>query len=318
MARLDGAGGLAVHPAECQCTVESVRPSQPVTKAVIPAAGLGTRFLPATKAVPKEMLPVVDKPAIQYVVEEAVRAGIDDILIVTGRAKKSIEDHFDRAPELEQLLTERGKDDDLRQVVDLADLARIHYVRQDEPLGLGHAVAVARDHVGDAPFVVMLGDEFMAEGSGLLEGMIAAHGEHGGSVLALMEVSATEISRFGSAAVDPVADNLVHVRHVVEKPKPADAPSNLAVMGRYVLTPAIFDLLDRVEPGVGGEIQLTDAIALLLADEDVYGYTFSEGRHDTGQMLDYLKVVVALAVDRPDLGPELRAFLADLVGETGR
>ena len=284
-----------------------------VTKAVIPAAGLGTRFLPATKAQPKEMLPVVDKPAIQYVVEEAVRAGLDDILIITGRGKRSLEDHFDRNFELERFLTDRGKQDDYEEVVDLAELADIHYVRQGEPLGLGHAVSVAAKHVGDAPFVVMLGDEFMAEGSGLLEGMIAAYGEHGGSVLALMEVPDEQISRYGSAACDPVSENLVRVRHVVEKPAPADAPSNLAVMGRYVLTPAIFGLLADLQPGVGGEIQLTDAIGLLLADEPVYGYTFSEGRYDTGQMLDYLKVIVEIAAGRPDLGPDFRGFLADFV-----
>ncbi|MEJ7582573.1 MAG: UTP--glucose-1-phosphate uridylyltransferase GalU [Acidimicrobiales bacterium] len=289
-----------------------------VTKAVITAAGLGTRFLPATKAQPKEMLPVVDKPAIQYVVEEAVRAGIDDILIITSRGKRALEDHFDRNFELEHYLKAKGKHADYDEVVDLAGLADLHYVRQGEPLGLGHAVSVARKHVGDNPFVVLLGDEFMAKDSGLLDGMIAAHRQQGASVIALMEVPEAEISRYGCAAVEPVADSLVRIREIVEKPPPADAPSNLAVMGRYVLTPQIFDELDRVKPGVGGEIQLTDAIATLLLTEEVYGYTFSEGRYDTGQVLDYLKVIVEIAADRPDLGPEFRAFLDEFTSRPRR
>jgi len=289
-----------------------------VTKAVIPAAGLGTRFLPATKAQPKEMLPVVDRPAIQYVVEEAVRAGIDDILIITGRDKRSLEDHFDRNFELEHVLQSRGKDEEYAEVVELAELAAIHYVRQGEPLGLGHAVSVARKHVGDNPFVVMLGDEFMAEDSGLLEGMIKAYGELTASVIALMEVPEVDISRYGCAAVDPVHDNLVRIREIVEKPAAADAPSNLAVMGRYVLTPEIFDELDRVKPGVGGEIQLTDAIATLLARQEVFGFTFTGGRYDTGQMLDYLKVIVEIAADRTDLGPDFRAFLRDFTANLDR
>jgi UTP--glucose-1-phosphate uridylyltransferase len=211
------------------------------------------------------MLPVVDKPAIQYVVEEAVRAGIDDILIITGRGKRSVEDHFDRNFELEHFLESRGKHDDVTEVVDLASLADIHYVRQSEPLGLGHAVSVARKHVGDNAFAVLLSDEFMSVESALLEGMIAAHAATGGSVLALQEVTSEEIARYGAAVVEPAEHDLVRVRHVVEKPKPADAPSNLAVMGRYVLTPRIFEELERVGPGAGGEIQLTDAIATTRA-----------------------------------------------------
>ena len=284
-----------------------------MTKAVIPAAGLGTRFLPATKAQPKEMLPVVDKPAIQYVVEEAVRAGIDDILIITSLGKRSLEDHFDRNFELEHHLQLKGKTQELEEIVDLASLADIHYVRQGEPLGLGHAISVARKHVGDHPFAVMLGDEFMAPGSGLLESMITANEEHGRSIIALMEVPDSEISRYGCAAVEPAEGNLVKINGLVEKPKLEDAPSNLAIMGRYVLTPDIFDLIDKVEPGAGGEIQLTDAIAMLLAQEDVFGWTFAEGRYDTGQVLDYLKVIVEIASGRNDLGPDFRAFLKDFV-----
>ena len=288
-----------------------------VRKAVIPAAGLGTRFLPATKAQPKEMLPVVDKPAIQYVVEEAVAAGIDDILIITGRSKRSIEDHFDRQFELEYHLDTAGKHAELDEVVDLASLADIHYVRQGEPLGLGHAVSVARKHVGDNPFVVLLGDEFMSTDSSLLPDMIRIHAQHGRSVLALQEVALAEIRRYGCAKVERISDHLVQILDIVEKPEPAEAPSNLAVMGRYVFTPEIFEKLELVEPGVGGEIQLTDAIALLLADQAVYGATFDGGRWDTGTVPSYLQTIVELALQREDLGPEFGAFLADLCRREG-
>ncbi|MCU1499750.1 MAG: UDP-glucose pyrophosphorylase [Acidimicrobiales bacterium] len=284
---------------------------------MIPAAGLGTRFLPATKAQPKEMLPVVDKPAIQYVVEEAVAAGIDDILIITGRSKRSIEDHFDRQFELEYYLDASGKHAELSEVVDLASLADIHYVRQGSPLGLGHAVSVARKHVGDSPFVVLLGDEFMEAGSNLLPDMMQTYAQYGRSVLALQEVEREEISRYGCARPERVSDNLVQILDIVEKPRPADAPSNLAVMGRYVFTPEIFDKLEKVQPGVGGEIQLTDAIALLLSDQAVYGVTFDNGRYDTGTVPSYLETIVELALARPDLGPDFGVFLADLVRRKG-
>ena len=284
-----------------------------VRKAVIPAAGLGTRSLPASKAIPKEMLPVVDRPAIQYVVEEAVRAGITDILIISGRSKRALEDHFDRDPELEALLEDRGKDDLLAEVRAIASLARVHSVRQHEPLGLGHAVAQARDHIGDEPFAVLLPDDLMHHRVPLLQQMVAAHAESERSVLALMEVTGAEISLYGCAGVEPVAENLVRILDIVEKPAPDVARSNLAVIGRYVFTPAIFDALDRVTPGVGGELQLTDAIALLLAEEDVFGYTFAGGRFDAGNKLDYLRAVVELAAEREDLGPEFRAFLKQFV-----
>ena len=283
-----------------------------VRKAVIPAAGLGTRFLPATKAQPKEMLPVVDKPAIQYVVEEAVAAGIDDILIITGRSKRSIEDHFDRQFELEYHLDKAGKHEDLASVVDLADLADIHYVRQGEPLGLGHAISVARKHVGDNPFAVLLGDEFMSEGHSLLRDMMRIHDQYGRSVLALQEVEEADINRYGNVKPERISDSLVQILDLVEKPDPAVAPSNLAVMGRYVFTPEIFDKLEKVEPGVGGEIQLTDAVAMLLVDQAVYGATFKGGRHDTGTVPSYLETIVELALDRPDIGPDFGQFLADL------
>ena len=289
----------------------------PVTKAVIPAAGLGTRFLPATKAQPKEMLPVVDKPAIQYVVEEAVAAGIDDVLIITGRNKRSLEDHFDRNFELEYQLQSKGKMGDLAEVVELAELADIHFVRQGEPLGLGHAVSVARKHVGNEPFVVMLGDDIMDEHSTVLPDMIKTFDELGSSMVALMEVPEDAISAYGCAAVDDRDGSLCRLTGIVEKPAVADAPSNLAVIGRYLFTPDIFDELDHIEPGVGGEIQLTDAIAALLTRADVYGWTFIDGRYDIGKKIDYLRATVELALQRADLGPEFRSFLAEVVRREG-
>jgi UTP--glucose-1-phosphate uridylyltransferase len=288
-----------------------------VRKAVIPAAGLGTRFLPATKAQPKEMLPLVDKPAIQYVVEEAVRAGIDDILIITGRGKRSLEDHFDRSIELEVSLDAAGKEEQLEEIRRLAELADIHYVRQGEALGLGHAVSVTRKHVGDEPFVVMLGDDVMDERSMVLDDMIAAHRRTRGSIIALKSFPAEEISSYGCADAEPSEDGLVRLRGIVEKPKPEDAPSDLAVMGRYVLTPGIFDALDRTKPGVGGEIQLTDAIAILLGEEPVHGFVFEDGRFDIGKKIDYLRATVELALDRDDLGPEFAEFLGDVVRRRG-
>ena len=301
-------------------TVENastIRKASTVRKAVITAAGLGTRFLPATKAQPKEMLPVVDKPAIQYVVEEAVRAGIDDILIITSRSKRSIEDHFDRQFELEYHLDSVGKHAQLTEVVDLASMADIHFVRQSSPMGLGHAVSVARKHVGDNPFVVLLGDEFMAESSTLLTDMIRIHDQYGRSVLALQEVPPEEISRYGCVKPERVGDNLVQILDLVEKPQQGSAPSNLAVMGRYIFTPEIFDKIEQVQPGVGGEIQLTDAIAKLVADQAVYGVTFQGGRFDTGTVPAYLQTIVELALSRPDLGPEFGRFLSELCRREG-
>jgi len=284
-----------------------------ITKAVIPAAGLGTRFLPATKAQPKEMLPIVDKPAIQYVVEEAVRAGIDDILIVTGRSKRAIEDHFDRNFELEYFLEGRGKTEELAEVRRLADLADIHYVRQGEPLGLGHAVSVARKHVGDDPFVVMLGDDIMDDECTVLADMMKTHEETGASIIALSEFPIEEISSYGCVDPEFITEQLVRIGRIVEKPAPADAPSNLAVMGRYIFTPGIFDALSETRPGVGGEIQLTDAIELLLHSETVHGWVFTEGRFDVGRKIDYLRATVELALVRSDLGDEFRDYLIDLV-----
>jgi UTP--glucose-1-phosphate uridylyltransferase len=289
-----------------------------VRKAVIPAAGLGTRFLPATKAQPKEMLPVVDKPAIQYVVEEAVQAGITDILIVTGRGKRSIENHFDRSFELEHALRSSGKLAEYEAVRALAEMADIHYVRQGEPRGLGHAVWVARHHVGDEPFAVLLGDDIMVEGSTVLADMLAVHARHGCSVIALKDLPRAEVSAYGCVDPEPAGEGLVRVAGIVEKPAPEEAPSTLAVMGRYVFTPAIFAALERVGPGKGGEIQLTDAIALLAACEPVLGHVFADGRYDIGNKLDYLRATVELALARDDLGPAFGAFLAEVVARRSR
>jgi UTP--glucose-1-phosphate uridylyltransferase len=289
----------------------------PVRKAVIPAAGLGTRFLPASKSVPKEMLPVVDKPAIQYVVEEAVRAGLRDILVVTGRGKSAIEDHFDREPELEAHLEQKGKHDELKEIQALSDLADLHFVRQHEPLGLGHAVSVAREHVGGEPFAVLLGDDLMIDDSALLRSMLEIHEREQASVVALLEVEPDEISAYGSADVDDLGDDVLRLKSVVEKPAPADAPSNLAVIGRYVFTPGIFGALDRIEPGAGGELQLTDAIGLLLGEQTVLGRRFTQGRYDAGQKADYLRANIELALDRPDLAADAEAMLRELVRRRG-
>jgi UTP--glucose-1-phosphate uridylyltransferase len=265
------------------------------------------------------MLPVVDKPAIQYVVEEAVRAGIRDILIITGRGKRSLEDHFDRSFELEFYLEKAGRESDVAAMRAIAELANIHYVRQGEPKGLGHAVGVTRDHVGDEPFAVLLGDDLMAETSHVLEDMIEANGRTGASVIALKEFPRQEISAYGCVAVDSVSDphELVRIRSLVEKPRAEDAPSNLAIMGRYVLTPAIFECIERVAPGRGGEIQLTDAMSLLLESEALWGLRFTDGRYDTGNKLDWLRATVELALMREDLGPGFRKYLAELAKREG-
>jgi UTP--glucose-1-phosphate uridylyltransferase len=284
-----------------------------VRKAVIPAAGLGTRFLPATKAQPKEMLPVVDKPAIQYVVEEAVGAGINDILIITGRGKRTLEDHFDRSLELESLLQAKGDNEKLQSILAISEMADIHYVRQKEPKGLGHAVLAAEKHVGQEPFAVLLGDDIMSEDGGLLESLMRIYDRYGRSVIAVQEVPREEIRNYGSIAPEPVEENLVRILDFVEKPDPADAPSNLASIGRYILTPEIFDALKRTEAGAGGEIQLTDAIRSLAQMQTVYAFVYEGGRYDIGRKLDYLRATVELAVDREDLGKQFREFLQDFV-----
>jgi UTP--glucose-1-phosphate uridylyltransferase len=290
----------------------------PVRKAVIPAAGLGTRFLPATKAVPKEMLPVVDKPGIQYVVEEAVRAGIDDILIITSRAKKSVEDHFDRAPEIEASLEAGNKTELLRAVRDVCDLAKVHFVRQHEAKGLGHAVGMARQHVGNEPFVVLLPDDLMAESNPILADMIDVYDRTGASVVALKSFP-EDIHLYGAVAGDRQADNdqLLKLTAMVEKPPKSEAPSDLAIMGRYLFTPQIFDCIAALKPGAGGELQLTDAMVALMGLQPFYGLEFTDGRYDTGNKIDWLRATVELALQHADLGKPFRDVLADIVRREG-
>ncbi len=302
-------------------TVLPMTQSHPrISKAVIPAAGLGTRFLPATKATPKEMLPVVDKPAIQYVVEEAVAAGLSDVLMITGRNKRPLEDHFDRNYELESALTRKGDAERLSKVQESSDLATMHYVRQGDPRGLGHAVLCAAPHVGDQPFAVLLGDDLIDPRDPLLARMVEIQEREGGSVVALMEVDPSQIHMYGCAATEATTDSdVVRVTGLVEKPDAAEAPSNLAVIGRYVLDPAVFGILRQTEPGRGGEIQLTDALQLLAADEKiggpVHGIVFKGRRYDTGDRGDYLRAIVRLACEREDLGPDFRTWLRSYVTE---
>jgi UTP--glucose-1-phosphate uridylyltransferase len=288
-------------------------------KAVIPAAGLGTRFLPATKALPKEMLPVVDRPGIQWVLEEAIAAGLTDVLVVTGRTKKTVEDHFDRSPELEQYLERAGKDEEVAIVRRIAELSDVFFVRQPEPLGLGHAVGLARHHVGDEPFAVLLPDDLMAPGSTLLPRMIEAAERTGGPVVALKRFPPAEISSYGVVvpAGDVDADGLVRISGLVEKPAAEEAPSDLAVMGRYVLTPAVFGAIDRITPGKGGELQLTDALQLLADEGPFHGIVFDEGRYDTGNKLDWLRATVELSLQDESLGEAFREVLADIVRRHG-
>ena len=286
-----------------------------ITKAVIPAAGLGTRFLPATKAMPKEMLPVVDKPAIQYVVEEAVAAGLTDVLMITGRNKSALENHFDRVGELEATLAAKGDTERLSKVNYSTDLAEVHYLRQGDPLGLGHAILRARMHVGDEPFAVLLGDDLIDERDVLLSRMIEVEQWRGASIVALLEVDPKVAHLYGVATVEPTDEaDVVRITGLVEKPAPGTAPSNLAVIGRYVLRPEIFDVLEATEPGKGGEIQLTDALQTLAEKNiagGVYGVIFRGRRYDTGDRVDYIKAIVQLAVERDDLGPELRPWLKE-------
>jgi UTP--glucose-1-phosphate uridylyltransferase len=288
-----------------------------VLKAVIPAAGLGTRFLPATKAMPKEMLPVVDKPAIQYVVEEAVAAGLTDVLMVTGRNKNALENHFDRVQELENVLLRKGDREKLAKVMHSSSLAAVHYVRQGDPKGLGHAVLRAKQHVGNEPFAVLLGDDLIDARDELLSRMIEVQQQRGASVIALMEVDPAAAHLYGVATVEATGEgDVVRVTGLVEKPAPGTQQSNYAVIGRYVLQPEIFDVLENTAPGKGDEIQLTDALQTLARGEHaggVYGVVFRGRRYDTGDRLDYIKAIVQLASDRHDLGPDLRLWLSEFV-----
>ncbi|GAA1809705.1 UTP--glucose-1-phosphate uridylyltransferase GalU [Agromyces neolithicus] len=291
-----------------------------ITKAVIPAAGLGTRFLPATKAMPKEMLPVVDKPAIQYVVEEAVNAGLTDVLMITGRNKNALENHFDRVAELEATLERKGDTAKLEKVNESTELADMHYVRQGDPKGLGHAVHRAHMHVGDEPFAVLLGDDIIDARDELLTRMLDEQVKRDASIVALLEVDPDSIHLYGAAAVETTDDpDVVRITGMVEKPAKEVAPSNYAVIGRYVLRPEVFGILANTPPGKGGEIQLTDALMTMAGDVagtgGVYGVVFRGRRYDTGDKLDYIKAVVQLASDRDDLGPDLRPWLIEYAAQ---
>jgi UTP--glucose-1-phosphate uridylyltransferase len=288
-----------------------------VRKAVFPAAGLGTRFLPATKAQPKEMLPLVDKPIIQYVVEEALHSGIENIIIVTGRGKNAIEDHFDVSYELEKILEARGKHDLLATVREISDMIKVSYVRQKEALGLGHAILVARELVGDEPFAVLLGDDIIDAPTPCLRQMLDVYEAHSGSIIAIQEVPREALSSYGIISGTPVAfngqqDRLYRITDLVEKPRAEQAPSNLAVIGRYILQPEIFDALASTEPGAGGEIQLTDGLRALARRGSVYGWRFEGTRYDAGDKLGFLKATVEFALRRDDLGPAFRQYLKSL------
>ncbi len=288
--------------------------SKPVRKAVIPAGGLGTRFLPATKVIPKEMLALVDKPILQYGVEEAIASGIEHIIIVTGRGKGAMEDHFDISYELDATLERKGKQELLAVSRGVSSMARISYVRQKEPLGLGHAVLCAKDLVGDEPFAVLLPDDVIDANPPCLEQMIGVFNERGGSVLATMTIEGPGISAYGVLAGEQDASNprLYHCTGMVEKPKFEDAPSKQAIIGRYVLTPRVFELLERTTPGAGGEIQLTDGIKALLKEEQVFGYSFEGTRFDAGDKFGMLQATVEFALRRPEFADKFRAYLKGL------
>ena len=281
----------------------------PVTKAVIPAAGLGTRFLPATKAQPKEMLPIVDKPTIQYVVEEAVTAGVEDILIITGRGKRAVEDHFDKATELEQFLMSKGKAHELELVESITRLARIHYIRQTEPKGLGHAVSFAKDHVGDKPFVCLLGDDISVPENSATKAMVEGYKKFGTSVIAVQAVAENEVDRYGIIAGDLIEPGYIRIRDLIEKPSVNEAPSNLAIIGRYLLTPGIFDCIEKTKPDSRGEIQLTDALKILLEKEPMHAVLYTGKRWDVGQVEGFITATIDWAMRRPDLKKHLLRYM---------
>jgi UTP--glucose-1-phosphate uridylyltransferase len=283
-----------------------------IRKAVIPAAGFGTRFLPASKSQPKEMLPIVDTPTIQYVVEEAVSAGVTDILMIIGKGKRSIEEHFDRNFELEAELREKGREAELREIQRISQLGNIHFVWQKEMKGLGNAVACARDHVGNEPFLLLLGDTLIRSRTSLLRRLMELHDRYGESVVGLEKVEPSKVHLYGVVAGKPLNDDLYLIEDLVEKPKPDEAPSNLAIAARYALTPEIFEYIDKTPPAKNGEIQLTDAMRLMLRDRAMYGVVCDGRRYDIGNKLDFLKTNVEFGLHHPELGPEFRAFIKEL------
>ncbi|QJA09375.1 UTP--glucose-1-phosphate uridylyltransferase GalU [Romboutsia sp. CE17] len=282
---------------------------QTVRKAIIPAAGLGTRFLPATKSQPKEMLPIVDKPTLQYIIEEAINSGIEEILIVTGRSKKSIEDHFDRSIELELELEQKGKKEMLKMVQDISNMVNIHYIRQKEPKGLGHAIHCAKSFIGNEPFAVLLGDDIVDAKVPCLKQLINTYDEYKTTVLGVQEVAKEDTNKYGILDVKHIEDRVYKVKDMVEKPNVEEAPSNIAILGRYIITPEIFNILENQEPGKGGEIQLTDALQTLATKEAIYAYNFEGRRYDVGDKLGFLEATVDFALKRPELRDEFMEFL---------
>ena len=287
--------------------------SMTIRKAVIPAAGLGTRFLPATKAMPKEMLPIVDKPTIQYIIEEAVASGIEDIIIVTGKGKRAIEDHFDRSVELEELLIAKGNREQLAEIEHITNLANIHYIRQAQPLGLGHAVWCARRFVGEEPFAVLLGDDIVQNEPPCLKQLMNVYEQTGLSVIAVQDVPREHVSSYGVIDGEKISERLSRVRDLVEKPQPQVAPSTLAITGRYILTPSVFSYLEQGQIGVGGEIQLTDALRLVNQVEGMYAYEFEGRRYDVGEKLGFIEATLEMALARPELGPSVQNLMRQLI-----
>ena len=284
-------------------------------KAVIPAAGLGTRFLPATKAQPKEMLPLIDKPAIQFVIEEAVNSGIDDILIITGRGKRAIEDHFDKSFELEEILKEKNKLDLLKEIRDISDLADIHYIRQREARGLGNAIYYARKHVGDEPFVVLLGDDIVFCDVPCTRQLMDSYEKYGSTIIAVDKIDKEMIQNYGVIDGRPLGDSIYEVKDLVEKPEPEKAPSDLGIIGRYILTPEIFDAIEQTKPGKGNEIQLTDALKILNKKQPVYAYNFDGTRYDLGNKLDYIRATIEYALIRKEFKDEIKNYLRRILNE---
>ena len=287
--------------------------SKTVRKAIIPAAGLGTRFLPATKAQAKEMLPIVDKPTLQYIIEEAIASGIEEILIVTGRNKKSIEDHFDRSVELELELEQKNKKEMLEMVQNISNMVNIHYIRQKEPKGLGHAIHCAKSFIGDEPFAVLLGDDIVDAETPCLKQMIDAYDEYKTTVLGVQEVARENLDKYGILDVKHIEDRVYKVKDMVEKPSIEEAPSNIAILGRYIITPEIFNILENQEPGKGGEIQLTDALLELMSEEAIYAYNFEGIRYDVGDKLGFLEATVEYALRKPELKDAFIEYLKSIL-----
>ncbi len=286
-----------------------------IKKAIIPAAGLGTRFLPATKAQPKEMLPIVDKPTIQYIIEEAIASGIEDILIITGRNKRAIEDHFDKSFELEMTLEKKGKDDLLQIVRKVSNMVNIHYIRQKEPRGLGHAIHCAKAFIKDEPFAVLLGDDVVDAKQPCLKQLIDAYDIHNGTILGVQEVSWDDVDKYGIVSGNKLNANTYSVVDLIEKPEKEVAPTNIAILGRYIISPEIFNILEKTEPGAGGEIQLTDALKVLASKENMYAYIFEGKRYDVGNKLGFLKATVEFALKREDLKEEFGDYLKNILNK---